>query len=108
MLAAGRRSESARSTRPATSRDHDWKSMAAATGLSIALGLEVAQLAALEDRDARLRIGKLRLAELDELGSAPVGLERLLERQLPVFHVRDQLLELLDGLLEGQVGGGGR
>src|SRR5437016_4832363 len=107
MRAAGRKSESACSTRAATSRDHAWKSVAAATaGLSIALGLEVAQLPAVEDGDARLRVGELRLAQLDELGAALVRLERFLERKLAVLHARDERLELLEGLLEREVGCG--
>src|SRR2546423_9029212 len=109
MRAAGNKSPRRASMREATSRDHAWKSVAVTAlrsvswslGMSALAGLEILEGVTVENRDARLGVGELRLAELDELGAPLISRERFLERQLAVFHAGDERLELLDGPFEG-------
>src|SRR5215475_6594810 len=104
MRDSGNSSASAASTRPAMARDQSANSGALIRpGRSLGPGIEIAQRLAVEDRDARLRVGELAFAELDQLGAALVGRERLLERQLAVLHARDEGLELLERALESEV-----
>jgi hypothetical protein len=64
--------------------------------------VEVAQLPTLEDRDARLGVGELALAELDELRPALVGGEGLLRAAACRPPCGPRWLELLERLLEGE------
>src|SRR5665213_2133315 len=60
----------------------------------IALGIERLQHAFFEHDHFLLRILEGRLAELQQLGAALVGGERLLQRQLAAFHALDDGFEL--------------
>ena len=93
--------------RPATSRDHAWKSRVLTEELrgreapSFVIGRrQVAKAFAFQDRNARLRIGEPGLAELDEVRAALVGGKGFLERKLAIFHACDDRLQFLERLFE--------
>jgi hypothetical protein len=60
----------------------------------IGVALERLQDSLFEDQHLLLRVLERRLTELQQLGAALVGGERILERQLAAFHPLDDRLEL--------------
>src|SRR3989304_10446470 len=72
------------------------------SGVVIVTG-EILQRAGFENLDLLLSVRELSLTELEQLGAALVGGQRLFERQLTALHARHDAFELGEGAFEGGV-----
>jgi hypothetical protein len=72
-----------------------------------AIRLEIAQRSVFEDLDLAFGIAELLLAVSEQFAAAPIGRQRLLERQAAALHVLDDLFEFGERRFEFQLADGG-